>query len=101
MAFDATDLEIARREHNYELGGESNADRRWSWFYNTATAAIIARGWDEKFTGGQKVGQSRGLDGADDETGYSIDGAYDAFEKGWTVDRYIRQVMAARAELGL
>lgn len=96
MPFDATYLEIARREHDYEMGGESNADRRWSRFYDLATKAIVSRGWDEQFNNGK----SRGLDGCDWETGYSIDGAYEAFEKGWTVDRYIQQVSEARVQLG-
>ncbi len=99
--FDATDLEIDRRNHDYEMGGESNADRAWSRFYKQATAEIIAKGWDDKFTGGPRIGQSCGLDGCDDENGYSIDGAYEAWEARWSVERYIARVAVVRAELGL
>ncbi len=99
--FDATELEIARRETAYELGAESNEDRRWSRWYKSAEMSIISNGWDEKFTGGQALGKSRGLDGCDWETGYSIDGAYDAFEAGRSVQDYIAVVALARMALGL
>lgn len=101
--FDATDLEIQRRAHDYEMGGESHSDRAWSRFYRQAESAIIARGWDEQFDNGK----SRGLDGneytgdGEPSVGYSIDGAYEAFEARWSVERYIASVEARRAELGL
>lgn len=94
--FDATDLEIARRELSAEMGGESRSDRAWSRFYDAAEREIIARGWDDKFTG-----KDSGLDGADDENGYSIDSAYEAFEKGHTVAAYIEAVAATRNHIGL
>lgn len=103
MIFDATDLEIDRRAHAYEMGAESNADRRWSRFYRQAEAAVIANGWDGKFNNGK----SRGLDGneytdeGEPSDGYSIDGAYEAFENGWSVERYIAHVATVRAGLGL
>lgn len=95
--FDATDLEIARREHEYEMGGESRSERAWTAFYNRARIEIVSRAWDGRFDNGT----SRGLDGCDWEDGYSIDGAYEAFENGWSVDRYITAVGKARTELGL
>lgn len=101
--FDATDMEYARRETAYEMGAEDRGDRAWSRFYNRAEREIIAKGWDGKFDNGK----SRGLDGNEytDEgeasDGYSIDGAYEAFEKGWSVERYIARVAVVRAELGL
>ncbi len=101
MSFDATQLEIDRRAHAYEMGADSNADRAWSRFYDAAQREIVARGWDEKFTGGAVVGKSRGLDGADAETGYSIDSAYDAWEARQSVATYIAAVGRARTELGL
>lgn len=94
--FDATDLEIARREHDYEMGGESQSDRAWSRWYDRAAATITANGWN--------TDRSRGLDGSEipgDDDGYSIDGAYDAFEARWSVERYIAHVATRRAELGL
>lgn len=101
--FDATDLEIARREHAYEMGAESSADRSWSRFYNAAEKAIIANGWDGKFNNGK----SRGLDGneytggGEPSDGYSIDGAYEAWEKRMSVEAYIAACARRRAELGL
>lgn len=101
--FDATDIEAARRETAHELGAESNADRRWSRWYNAAALSIISNGWDGKFDNGK----SRGLDGneyigaGEPSDGYSIDSAHDAFEAGWSVQRYIAAVEKKRAELGL
>jgi hypothetical protein len=97
MFNDHTDAEFARRETAREMGEESPSDRAWSRFYDAVEAEIVARGWDEAFTNGK----SRGLDGADDETGYSIDGAHDAFEARRTVAEYVAQVSARRAALGL
>lgn len=99
--FDATDLEIDRRAHAYEMGEDSKSDRAWSSWVKRAEACLAQLGWDEKFTGGKLVGQSRGLDGADDETGYSIDSAYDAFEAGKAVAEYMGAVKVARQALGL
>jgi hypothetical protein len=101
--FDATDLEIARRETAYEMGAESLTDRAWSRWYNAAEKAVIARGWDGKFTNGK----SRGLDGneytgdGEPSDGYSIDGAYEAFERRESVETYIAACARRRAELGL
>lgn len=101
--FDVTDLEYARRATAYEMGAESNADRRWSRWYKSAEMSVIANGWDGKFDNGK----TRGLDGneytagGEASDGYSIDGAYDAFEAGSSVQRYIAKVEKTRAELGL
>jgi hypothetical protein len=103
MMFDATDLEIDRRETAYEMGAEALTDRAWSIWYNAAEKAVIARGWDGKFDNGK----SRGLDGneytdeGEPSDGYSIDGAYEAWEAHWSVERYIANVAAKRGELGL
>lgn len=100
MTFDASDLEADRRAHDYEMGSAGELDRSWSRFYNAAEREIIAKGWDGKFDSGK----SRGLDGAelpDDDDGYSIDGAYDAWERGLTVTAYIARVAVRRSELGL
>lgn len=101
--FDATDLEISRREHAYEMGAESRSDRAWSCWCKAASVAIIANGWDGKFDNGK----SRGLDGneytggGEPSDGYSIDGASDAFDAGWSVQRYIAHVEKVRKDLGL
>lgn len=101
MAFDATDLEIARREHAAEMGDNSSADRAWYAWAGRVEACLAQLGWDEKFSGGPKIGKSRGLDGADAETGYSLDSAYDAWRSGLTVAAYMGNVKAARRDLGL
>lgn len=98
--FDATDVEVARRQHEYEMGIEDTGEAAWDSFYRAASNAVIARGWDEKFTGGARINQTRGLDGDDRETGYSIDSAFDAFSRGESVDRYIAKVAHRRAALG-
>ena len=69
--------------------------------HDRAAACLTQLGWDEKFTGGAGVGQSRGLDGDERENGYSIDGAYEAWEAGLTVAAYMGQVTRARQRLGL
>ncbi len=96
---DHTDAEFERRALAYELDDEDAGDQAWNRFYDEAQREIISRGWGEKFTAGRAVGKSRGLDGSDNENGYSIDGAYDAFRHGKTVAAYIAQVAVARAKL--
>lgn len=94
-SFDATDLEVSRRAHAYEMGEDTQSDRAWYRFYAVATARIIANGWDGKFNNGK----SRGLDGTEWEDGYSIDGASDAFDARVSVDQYIAQVEVARTAI--
>lgn len=84
--FDATDLEYQRREHVAEMGAESAGDRAWSRFYDAADKAIRAA-----------YGVS--LDGDDHVDGFSIDGAYVAFERGHTVAAYMLEVALKREEL--
>ena len=85
---DHTDAEDHRREMLAELGEESPEEQRWSRWFNEADAAIRAKDWGPS------------LDGTDWEEGYSIDGGYEAFQKGWTVDRYLTAVCRMRALLG-
>lgn len=92
-AFDATDAEHARRAHDYEMGAVSAEDQRWTRFYNEARRAVVANGWETSNT--------LGLDGADDEDGFSIDGAYEAFEARKTVAAYLLEVARNRRALGL
>lgn len=87
--FDATDLEIARREHAYEMGAESPADRSWSRFYDAADAAIINRGWGTT------------LDENEWDAGFSIDGAHAAWQAGRSVAQYLEDVAGKRRVLGL
>jgi hypothetical protein len=98
--FDATDLEIARREHAAEMGESSPSERAWLTWSGRVEACLTAMGWDEKFEGGARAGESRGLDGAEDEDGYSIDFAFEAFERGESVDAYLDAVKTKRMRLG-
>lgn len=86
---DATDQEIARREHNREMGGGDATDRAWTSFFIGCTNALILRGYGTS------------LDGDEKTDGYSIDSAYDAFRLGHTVAEYMEVVTADRHELGL
>lgn len=95
MAFDATDLEIARREHSYEMGAETASDRRWSQWYDRASSAIRALGFGDDLDGNEYTGAGEPSDG------YSIDGASDAFDRGETVDTYMKGVVERRRALGL
>lgn len=91
--FDATDLELARREHDAEMGGQTAGDRAWSRWFDAAARVVKANGWETQVT--------RGLDGAEDEDGFSIDFAYDAFERGESVETYITEASRRRKEMGL
>lgn len=101
--FDATELEIARCEHAAEMGADTKSDRAWYRWYDAAEKAVIANGWAGKFDNGK----SRGLDGneyigdGEPSDGYSIDGAYEAWEKGISVDSYIAACADRRGRLGL
>lgn len=99
--FDATDSEIARREHAAEMGESDTSERAWLAWTKRVQACLRQLGWDEQFTGGKLAGESRGLDGDESENDYSIDGAYEAWEKGMTPAAYMGQVKLARQALGL
>lgn len=101
MMLDATDLEITRREHAIEMGGATRSESAWYSWYDRAAECLNRLGWDEKFAGGPEIGKSRGLDGSEDENGYSIDGAYEAWVGGLTVAAYMGNVKVARERLGL
>jgi hypothetical protein len=86
---DHTDAEFARREHDYEMGGESASDRAWTRFYKEVSDFIILRGW------------GRSGDGDQEKDGFSLDYAYEAWEDGKTAVEYISEVVATRREMGL
>jgi len=88
-----TDLQELQRAHDYEMGAESRTDRQWSRWYKSAAMSCESNGWDTDVT--------RGLDGCEWEDGFSIDSAYDAFEAGWSVQRYIAKTVENRKALGL
>lgn len=87
--FDATELEWNRRAHAYEMGEDSPTDRAWYAYSDAAEAAIVRRGWGDR------------LDADQDAAGFSLDGAYDAWEAGMSVDAYIEQVARDRSTMGL
>jgi hypothetical protein len=91
--YDQTEAEIARREHDAEMGSQTTTDRQWSRWFDRAAAAVKANGWETPLT--------KGLDGAQDEDGFSIDYAYDAFERGETVETYIAEAARRRKEMGV
>lgn len=104
MMFDATDLEIARREHDAEMGGDSATDRSWYFFFAAVETMIRARGYVRH--GGSAASRAdTGLDGneADGEPsdGYSIDGAYEAWERRQSAHDYFRSICLRRVALGL
>lgn len=81
---DHTDAEIARRAHDYEMGAFSPSEVRWHQWCNAVEAII---GFD--------------LDGDEEEDGYSLDYAHNAFEAGQTPAIYAAAVRSKRWELGL
>lgn len=89
MSYDATDAEIARREHDAEMGGESRSDRAWSRFYGRAERALAEAGFVSPANGST-------IDGDEAEDGFSIDSAYDAWEARTTVAAYVEQVRRNR-----
>ncbi len=81
---DLSDHPFSQESIAYECGGDSPSDRRWYAFCRKVEALI---GVD--------------LDGDEDEDGYSIDGAYAAWEVGVSPAEYAAEVRAARVALGL
>lgn len=87
MAFDATDAEFERRALAYEMGGEDDGDRAWNAFHDAAEAGIRSLGFGVT------------LDEDEDLAGYSLDGAYEAFERGTSIEDYLASVARARMDL--
>lgn len=86
MFNDHTDAEAARREHVWEMGGDTPEEKR---FYKWC-AAVENR---------LCIGKLETL--CDDEDCTSLDHASDAFDRGEDVEDYIASVEAARKERGL
>lgn len=89
MINDHTDAEIARREHDYEMGGETASERAWSRFVDDCEEELFKRGYGTS------------LDGNEATDGYSLDTAHEAFRLGHTVEEYMETVDADRHDLGL
>jgi hypothetical protein len=93
---DATDAEIARREHAYEMGEDSPSDRDWSRYVDRVARGLKAAGF-ASVAGGWTV------DGDETVDGFSLDSCYDGYLARMTVPAYIeitrrkRQLLAAEA----
>lgn len=85
MRNDHTDAELARREHEAEMGVISNDENRWFAWVDRAERLL---GLDS-------------LDGDAVEDGYSLDDAHDRFEAGMPAEDYAREVRLAWQGKGL
>lgn len=86
MLNDHTDFELARREHVWEMGGDTPEEIR---FYRWC-AAVENR---------LCIGKLETL--CNDEDHCSLDDASDCFDRGMSVDDYVEAVEQARKGLGL
>jgi hypothetical protein len=77
VAYDATDLEHARREQSAEMGEPSASEASWLRWADAVEALL---GHD--------------LDGDQTVDGYSIDFAYDEFRAGRSAADYVASVSA-------
>lgn len=93
--FDNDESEYRRREHDAEMGADSAGDKVWySW-------AAEAEKLGADFLCKDRHGKPS-LDGDEADDGYSLDCAYEAFERGETPNFYIATVRKTRREeLGL
>jgi hypothetical protein len=82
---DHTDAELARREHDAEMGGTSASEQRWLKFCSDVEELL----------------ELDSLDGDEAEDGYSLDGAHESFEAGRSARDYTRDVSEKRRDMGL
>lgn len=87
---DHTDAELARRELAYEMGGGDDTDQRWDEFTSIVEDMLVEAGVTDRQVG---------LDGDQETDGFSIDFAYDAFERGEFAGDYARSVISFRTEM--
>lgn len=88
MINDHTDSELERRAHLAEMGGLTEQDMAWDRWSGRVEVLLIEAGITTR---------ERGLDGDEDEDGYSIDFAYECFEVGRAPEDYAQQVIDRRA----
>jgi hypothetical protein len=88
---DHTDGELARREHNYEMGELSAEERAFERFCETATSLLVDVGVTTR---------EQGLDGDQETDGFSLDFAYDWFRDRGTPNDYVTEVLFERGLLG-
>jgi hypothetical protein len=88
---DHTDAELARREHDYEMGGETPNERAYGEWTERAESLLIDAG---------VTTEQRGLDGDQETDGFSLDLAYELFLEGVTPEDYVTSVFFERGLLG-
>lgn len=89
MLNDHTDAELVRRELAYEMGEESVDEIAWDAFTDLATEMLVVA---------RLTDMAMGLDGEQDVDGFSLDQAYEWFERGETAGDYARAVIKARSK---
>lgn len=82
--YQSAQIEAAQDFHDHEMATETSRDRKFSRFVSQAERALFLK---VRPSGGG------GLDGDEWIDGYSIDGAYAAFQDGETVADYVTGVM--------
>jgi hypothetical protein len=88
---DHTDAELARREHEYEMGGQSADDKAYADFMERAVDLLVDAG---------VTTIEQGLDGDQETDGFSLDLAYELFLEGNSPEDYVTGVFFERGLLG-
>lgn len=83
--------EYERRAHAYEMGGDVS-DAEWDRWSQEVEQELLKNG---------ATTLPYGLDGDEATDGFSMDYAYDAFERGDSPEQYLDEVFEKRAERGL
>jgi 1,2-phenylacetyl-CoA epoxidase catalytic subunit len=89
--FDNDDAEYARREHDYEMGGQSDEDRAYEKFKQIAVDRLVAA---------CVTTPEQGLDGNQESDGFSLDLAYELFLEGHTPEDFVTGVFFERGLRG-
>jgi hypothetical protein len=84
-------------------------DHPFEAFRQSEAAALTYSAWEKWITTAESHAKHYGigrdepgnLDGNEAEDGFSYGTAHDAFRAGWTVERYVENVMAKQSQLGL
>ena len=84
---DHTDAEIVRREFGYEMGFDPGEAHWLAWCHKVEVLGIDFM---------RSASGNVGLDGNEDEDGYSLDGASDAFDAGKSPSEYVASARARR-----
>lgn len=87
---DHTHAEIARREFGYEMGFDSGEAHWLAWCRKVEVLGIDFM---------RNAAGDVSLDGDEDEDGFSLDGASDAFDAGKSPAEYVASARARRMEV--